>query len=250
MPLLPGDRRGDALHARAGAAAVRDGERRGDHGRLAVARRWGRRSTCACPARAASATARSAWTWPRTRPSTWPSATAGGCGPPSHYSMGALPLWLWLVGKLPPRVVDVLNAAGPRPARRGWRSGSAGWRRSARSRRWRATGLARAPSPRAAAGAPCWDRAGGAPCSDAAWRRARLRGRCGPAGAGAALDRHVLVGVRPGDRARGHGGAHEAGYAVELPPRTVCCGLTWTSTGQVATPAGCWAAAWRRSSRG
>jgi len=25
------------------------------------------------------------------------------------------------------------------------------------------------------------------------------------------------------------------GYAVELPPRTVCCGLTWTSTGQVAT---------------
>ena len=25
------------------------------------------------------------------------------------------------------------------------------------------------------------------------------------------------------------------GYEVELPPRTVCCGLTWTSTGQVAT---------------
>jgi len=25
------------------------------------------------------------------------------------------------------------------------------------------------------------------------------------------------------------------GFAVELPPRTVCCGLTWTSTGQVAT---------------
>ena len=24
------------------------------------------------------------------------------------------------------------------------------------------------------------------------------------------------------------------GYKVELPPRTVCCGLTWTSTGQVA----------------
>ena len=23
------------------------------------------------------------------------------------------------------------------------------------------------------------------------------------------------------------------GYAVELPPRTVCCGLTWTTTGQV-----------------
>ena len=25
------------------------------------------------------------------------------------------------------------------------------------------------------------------------------------------------------------------GYAVELPPQTVCCGLTWTTTGQVAT---------------
>jgi Fe-S oxidoreductase len=25
------------------------------------------------------------------------------------------------------------------------------------------------------------------------------------------------------------------GYTVELPPRTVCCGLTWTTTGQVAT---------------
>ena len=35
--------------------------------------------------------------------------------PASHYSMGALPLWLWLVGKLPPRVVDVLNAAGRGP---------------------------------------------------------------------------------------------------------------------------------------
>ena len=35
--------------------------------------------------------------------------------PASHYSMGALPLWLWLVGKLPPRAVDVLNAAGRGP---------------------------------------------------------------------------------------------------------------------------------------
>ena len=32
--------------------------------------------------------------------------------PVSHYSMGALPAWLYLVGLLPPRAVDALNAAG------------------------------------------------------------------------------------------------------------------------------------------
>ena len=65
-----------ALHPRPGPAAVRDGGRRGGHRRLATRRRSPRRWTCACPARAASATARSGWTWPPTRRSSWPSATA------------------------------------------------------------------------------------------------------------------------------------------------------------------------------
>ena len=35
--------------------------------------------------------------------------------PASHYSMGALPRWLRLVGRLPARAVDVLNAAARGP---------------------------------------------------------------------------------------------------------------------------------------
>ena len=38
-----------------------------------------RRSTCACRARAARATARSTSTWPPTRPSSWPSTTSAAC---------------------------------------------------------------------------------------------------------------------------------------------------------------------------
>lgn len=39
-------------------------------------------STCACPARAAARTARSASTWPPTRRSSCTTTTGGGCGPP------------------------------------------------------------------------------------------------------------------------------------------------------------------------
>src|SRR6185312_6011551 len=35
--------------------------------------------------------------------------------PVAHYSMGALPRWLHLVGRLPARVVDALNAAARGP---------------------------------------------------------------------------------------------------------------------------------------
>ena len=45
-----------------------------------AARRCARRWTCASPARAARATARSRWTSPRTRPSSWPTTTPTGCG--------------------------------------------------------------------------------------------------------------------------------------------------------------------------
>ena len=49
-------------------------------------------STCACPARAARATARPAWTWPPTRPRCCTSPTGGGCARVSHYTLGRLPL--------------------------------------------------------------------------------------------------------------------------------------------------------------
>jgi hypothetical protein len=35
--------------------------------------------------------------------------------PAAHYSMGALPRWMHLVGRLPARVVDALNAAARGP---------------------------------------------------------------------------------------------------------------------------------------
>ena len=48
-----------------------------------------RRSTCACPARAAPPTARRAWTWPPTRPRRSTSATGAGSGPrPTTHSAG------------------------------------------------------------------------------------------------------------------------------------------------------------------
>ena len=75
VPVVPGDRRGGALHARAGPAAARDARGRGRHRRLAVRGGAATRSTCACPARAAAATARSAWTWPPTRRSSCTTTT-------------------------------------------------------------------------------------------------------------------------------------------------------------------------------
>ncbi len=49
-------------------------------------------STCACPARAAPATARPASTWRPTRPRCCTSPTGAGCARASHYTLGRLPL--------------------------------------------------------------------------------------------------------------------------------------------------------------
>ena len=37
-----------------------------------------------------------------------------------------------------------------------------------------------------------------------------------------------------------------AGWRVRVPSQPVCCGLTWISTGQLATPSGCSSAPWTR----
>jgi FAD/FMN-containing dehydrogenase/Fe-S oxidoreductase len=154
--------------------------------------------------------------------------------PAAHYSMGALPRWLHMVGRLPARLVDVLNAAAQGPlgavakrvggvaperaippiARRPFTGGGkraalvAGVRSMVallHSDRSKATML-QSPSP-AAAPDP----------------RPRLllwpdtfTNHFDPAVAADAIA--VLEAL---------------GYTVELPPRTVCCGLTWTTTGQV-----------------
>ncbi len=143
----------------------------------------------------------------------------GRVRPVTHYSMGALPLWLHLVGALPAGVVDGLNRLARRPRIAGLVKKLGG---IARERDIppiaRETFTARAAARGSAAGAAVPD-----------------------------------LGIAPGSRGRvllwtdtftDHFDpviADDAvavltalGYTVELPPRAVCCGLTWTSTGQVS----------------
>ena len=145
--------------------------------------------------------------------------------PASHYSMGALPLWLWLVGKLPPRAVDVLNAAGRGPLGRvAKRLGGVAPERAiptlARDRR----------------GARALRGGSRVPLEASAGRGVT------PLPAGTSTGPRVLLWTDTFSTAFDPAVVRAAtavltalGYTVELPPRTVCCGLTWTSTGQVAT---------------
>jgi Fe-S oxidoreductase/FAD/FMN-containing dehydrogenase len=229
--------------------------------------------------------------------------------PASHYSMGALPLWLWLVGKLPPRAVDVLNAAGSGPLGRvAKRLGGVAPERAipllARDR----AGARAVPPGRSGGALPPDDsgalprgRSGGAlppddngalpPDDSGALPRGDSGGALPPGRGGGALLRSGRAAFargaalarsarRPGQdrqfaaesgqiRPESHPNGDLAsaaterrvllwtdtfssafdpavvraatavlgalGFTVELPPRTVCCGLTWTSTGQVGT---------------
>ena len=147
VPLLPGDRRGGALHPRPRPAAARDARRARWSRTAGGRRRYGTRSTCACPARAAAATARSASTWPRTRRSSCTTTTRAGCAPAAHYAMGWLPRWLRLGGPVRAACSTPLARIGPLAAPGA--SGSPGSPASGRSRV-----LARADvQPVAAAGA-------------------------------------------------------------------------------------------------
>jgi FAD/FMN-containing dehydrogenase/Fe-S oxidoreductase len=149
--------------------------------------------------------------------------------PVSHYSMGALPAWLYLVGLLPPRAVDALNAAG---------RGVLG--RVAK----RLGGVA----PERAIPALARDRSGARPPRAL---RSRHDHQLGAGGgqirpdlhpAGDQERRRVLLWTDTFSSSFDPAVVRSAvavltalGYAVELPPRTVCCGLTWTTTGQVGT---------------
>ncbi|MBK1788001.1 FAD-binding oxidoreductase [Prauserella sp. ASG 168] len=136
--------------------------------------------------------------------------------PRAHYSMGALPRWLRIVGALPAAAVDRLNrlARVPFLAKVAKKAGGIDARRAIPP-------IARETyTARAAKGAP--------------------------------MSRVPDLGIEPGSRgplllwtdtftdhfdpaiaADAVAVLTALGYRVELPPRTVCCGLTWTSTGQV-----------------
>ena len=145
----------------------------------------------------------------------------GRVRPASHYAMGALPRWMGLVGKLPARVVDALNAAGRSPL-------------AAVAKKLGGITPERAIPPIA--------------------RRAFTRTRdCRKAtftqrgGVNVAFLQPGSLGrlllwpdtftnhFDPAVAADAVAVLTAVGYTVELPPRDVCCGLTWTSTGQVDT---------------
>jgi Fe-S oxidoreductase len=175
--------------------------------------------------------------------------------PASHYSMGALPRWLHLVGRLPARAVDALNAAARGPLGTvAKRVGGVAPERAippiARRPFTRARGARRGTLP-GGGGAVGGGAVGGGAAGVAS--RVALLAR---AARNATLRAPRPVAQRP-PRARGArprlllwpdtftnhfdpAVAADAvavlealGYAVELPPRTVCCALTWTTTGQV-----------------
>jgi FAD/FMN-containing dehydrogenase/Fe-S oxidoreductase len=133
--------------------------------------------------------------------------------PASHYSMGALPRWMRLVGMLPAGVVDGINALARVP----WLAGIAK----------RAGGIApERDIPEIA--------------RETFTTRARAdsiieRGPVAPAPRGRILLwPDTFTDHFDPDVAEDAVAVLTAlGYSVELPPRGVCCGLTWTSTGQV-----------------
>ncbi|WP_397469287.1 FAD-binding and (Fe-S)-binding domain-containing protein [Pseudonocardia charpentierae] len=151
--------------------------------------------------------------------------------PAAHYSMGALPRWLHIVGRLPARVVDALNAAarGPLGAVAKRVGGIAPERAIppiARRRFTRRRGLAASAvgsGVRSMVALLHSHRSKATMLSSPDADRPRLllwpdtfTDHFDPAVATDAVA--VLEAL---------------GYAVELPPRTVCCALTWTTTGQV-----------------
>jgi FAD/FMN-containing dehydrogenases len=132
---------------------------------------------------------------------------AGKIRPASHYSMGALPRWMHLVGKLPARAVDTLNRLAQVPALAAVAKkigGIAQERKIPTIARERFTRRPRPARPGHRGRLLLW--------ADT------FTDHFDPAIAEAAVD--VLESL---------------GYSVELPPKQVCCGLTWISTGQVRT---------------
>jgi FAD/FMN-containing dehydrogenase/Fe-S oxidoreductase len=154
--------------------------------------------------------------------------------PAAHYAMGALPRWLHLVGRLPARLVDALNAAARGPL------GAVAKRLGGIAPERPIPPIARRPFTRAAR-----PQVGGDLRRKATFlqpRRLKVAFLQHRAHAPTAPDGQPRLLLWP-DTFTNHfdpGIAADAvavletlGYAVELPPRAVCCALTWTTTGQV-----------------
>jgi FAD/FMN-containing dehydrogenase/Fe-S oxidoreductase len=159
--------------------------------------------------------------------------------PAAHYSMGALPRWMHLVGRLPSRAVDALNAAASSPlAAVAKRLGGIDPQRAIPP-------IARRPFTRThRPGAHAHPNVRKATIRTPGVRMVAFltrRRRRGVRAAEGRPDRGRLLlwpdtftnHFDPGIAADAVAVLERLGYTVELPPRDVCCGLTWTSTGQV-----------------
>jgi len=146
---------------------------------------------------------------------------AGKVRPASHYSMGALPRWMGLVGRLPAPAVDALNALARGPA------GALAKRLGGLTPERAIPRIPRRPFVaswfRKATFTPSPGRKVAFLNQGRAVRPKRMllwpdtfTNHFDPA---VAVDAVAVLSA--------------LGYCVELPPRDVCCGLTWTSTGQV-----------------
>ena len=206
VPVLPGHPRREGLHPRPGPGAAGDGERHAGR-RAARSPEVPRRSTCACPARAARATARPASTWPRTSPRCCTSATGAGCA----------------------RARTTRSAgcrAGPRLAAaraRGWPTRTL--RAPGAGRRWPSGWAASTPAARC--------RRSPTQTFRALVRRAVARDR-------SAGDRRCCCGSTPSpttSRPRSArprcGCSRPPATRCRSPTEPVCCGLTWITTGQL-----------------
>jgi FAD/FMN-containing dehydrogenase/Fe-S oxidoreductase len=144
--------------------------------------------------------------------------------PAAHYSMGALPRWLRLVGALPAPVVAALNAAARGPlAGLVKRAGGIDPRRTIPA-------LARRPYTR---GRAARDRSRVTLLQSSRRRVTLLQSRAAPRGRLLLWPDTFTNHFDPPVAAAAVAVLESLGYAVELPNRPVCCGLTWTSTGQV-----------------
>jgi FAD/FMN-containing dehydrogenase len=141
--------------------------------------------------------------------------------PAAHYSMGALPRWLRLVGALPAPVVAALNAAARGPlAGLAKRAGGIDPRRVIPP-------LAPRPYTR---GARC---SRVAPLTSSCSSVTLLQSHPAPHGRLLLWPDTFTNHFDPPVAAAAVAVLESLGYAVELPDHPVCCGLTWTSTGQV-----------------
>ncbi len=143
----------------------------------------------------------------------------GKVRPASHYAMGALPRWMGLVGKLPARAVDVLNKLAGSPL-------------SAVAKKLGGITPERAIPPIARRS---FTGARKATLQTPGDRRATLLAPAGSRGRVLLWPDTFTNHFDPSIAVDAVVVLSSLGYSVELPPRDVCCGLTWTSTGQVET---------------